>query len=103
MEEQTTAEKYVGAGDRLYEDGTFQEACADYERAVQIKPDYAPAYSGWGNALLGLKRFDEALDKFQKATDLDPNNGAASLTGVSPSVVSNDMTRPLRSSREPRR
>lgn len=46
----------------------------DRERqALRRDPDLANAYNGWGNALVDLKRPEEAIGKFQEALLCDPD------------------------------
>ena len=53
--------------------GHKEEALADYDKAIQLKPDFAHAYltRGQVNELLG--RHDEAQADYDKALDLDPD------------------------------
>ena len=46
----------------------------DYDKAIQLKPDYAEAYSNRGNALKDLGRLDEALQNYDKAIQLKPDS-----------------------------
>ncbi|WP_074745922.1 tetratricopeptide repeat protein [Nitrosospira multiformis] len=39
--------------------------------AIDIKEKYAPAYNGWGNALLNLNRPEEAIEQYEKAIYID--------------------------------
>ncbi len=73
----------------------YQEACAKYQKATNIKSDNEVFYN-WGSALLGWarlggpeaeKRYQEACAKYQKAIELKPdyyqafNNWGATLSG----------------------
>ena len=51
----------------------FDAAAASYDRAIELKPDYADAYCIRGTALIELKRFDEALLSCDRAIELDPD------------------------------
>ncbi len=44
------------------------------EQAAEIDPTYAPAFVQWGIALSYLKKFDEAVRRFQTAIRLDPQD-----------------------------
>ncbi|MBL8146328.1 MAG: tetratricopeptide repeat protein, partial [Anaerolineae bacterium] len=37
------------------------EALADYDRAIDLNPEYAEAYNNRGNVYAALRRYDEAL------------------------------------------
>ncbi|MCX7949739.1 MAG: tetratricopeptide repeat protein [Treponemataceae bacterium] len=52
--------------------GRFDEALADYERALAINPDFAEAYNSRGLLYKELGRFDEALADYSKAVALNP-------------------------------
>ncbi|MBD3219077.1 MAG: tetratricopeptide repeat protein [candidate division Zixibacteria bacterium] len=54
--------------------GDLERAAELFKRAVSMHEDYAPAYIGWADALIGLNRFDEALEKYEKAIELEPES-----------------------------
>ena len=51
----------------------FDEALQSYDRAIQLKPDFAEAYYNRGLALVELKRFEEALQSYDRAIQLKPD------------------------------
>ena len=54
-----------------YEQGDYQGAIADSNKAIVINPQFAPAYSNRGNAKIGLKDSHGACADFKKAVSLD--------------------------------
>lgn len=60
-------------GETLLELKRYEEALAVYQRAVEIRPEYAQAWQGKGDAFLELKQYDEALDAYDKAIQIQPN------------------------------
>jgi tetratricopeptide (TPR) repeat protein len=52
----------------------YEEAAKQYELALKIDENYASAWNSWGRMLLELKRYEEAVEKFRKAIDFDPDN-----------------------------
>ena len=54
--------------------GQFDAAILQFRRALEIKPDYAPAHQNLGNTLNRLSRFDEALSHFRAAARLQPDS-----------------------------
>lgn len=79
-----TAEEWYEKGAKAYKDGKFAEACVHFNKATDLKPDYAEAYNDWGIALTDLidYRADETLypacyDKFRKATGINPQYAIA--------------------------
>ena len=76
-----------------------------YNKAIQLKPDDAQAYSNRGNALTDLGRIGVAVTNHQRAVSIDPQNGlfwaafaeclqAATFTSCSDDLV-HDLLRML--------
>jgi tetratricopeptide (TPR) repeat protein len=66
------AEAYVGLGD-VYAAGAdpdFKKAEEFYKQAQQIDPESAKPPVGFGNILLGLGRFHDAIDQYKASLDL---------------------------------
>jgi protein O-GlcNAc transferase len=53
--------------------GRFSEACAGYERAVQLKPDYVDAWSNLSTVLCALGRASDAETACRRAIALSPD------------------------------
>jgi tetratricopeptide (TPR) repeat protein len=51
----------------LQAEGRFDEAVAHYQRAAQLRPDYAPAMNNLGTALRAAGRLDEAITTYERA------------------------------------
>ena len=67
------AELHFLEGERLKnEPGRLREAMAAYEKAVQLRPDYAEARMALGIQLLAGGNYDGALSHFQAAARLVP-------------------------------
>ena len=71
-------------GATLQGQGKLQEAMANYNRAIQIRPNYANAYSNRGTALQELGKLEDALESCDRAIQIRPdfadaysNRGAA--------------------------
>ena len=54
----------------LQAEGRIDEATAHYERALALRPDYAPAYNNLGTALRAKGRLDEAAGVYRRAIEL---------------------------------
>jgi tetratricopeptide (TPR) repeat protein len=65
------AHHYLGA--TAFEKGRVDEALTQFQEALQIKPDYAPACNGLGLALRQKGRVDEAISYYQKALQIEPD------------------------------
>jgi len=59
-------------GTVLDEQKKYDEAIAQYQRAIALDPKDAVAYNNWGIALYEQKKSDDAVAKYQKAIELDP-------------------------------
>ena len=66
-------------GTALQEQQRYAEAIRHHERAIQLAPDYAPAYNNLGAALRASGRADEAIASYQKALALRPDFPSASF------------------------
>ena len=78
-------------GNALQDAQRFHDAEFHYKRAIEIQPDYAPAYVNLGAALLAQNRPEEAIDVYKRATsftpedvDLDTRMGVAFLRAGRP-------------------
>ena len=60
-------------GETFLELKRYNDALEVYNRAVELKPEYAEAWIGQGNTHLGLKRYQDALEAYDKAIQLKPN------------------------------
>jgi eukaryotic-like serine/threonine-protein kinase len=57
---------------RFVYDWDFPGAEAEYQRAIQLKPNSAEAHFAYANFLTAMTRFDEALAEYKTARQLDP-------------------------------
>ncbi len=71
------AKSHNEQGLALAAQGRLDEALAEFQKALQIKPDYAEAYLNLGNALVRRGRVDEAIALFRKALEIKPNYAEA--------------------------
>ena len=65
---------YDNRGFAKYVLGQYEEAINDYDKAIELRPDYAPVYKNRGNAKAELGRYEEAITDFDKAIKLEPDN-----------------------------
>ena len=64
-------------GNTLQEQGKLEEAIAAYNKALDIKPDYAEVYNNMGNVLQDQGKLEEAIKAYNKALALKPDYAAA--------------------------
>src|SRR5438128_1108423 len=56
-----------------YYDFDFSQATKEFQRAIELNPNYATAHQWYGNSVLvALARFDEAIAEVKRAIELDP-------------------------------
>jgi tetratricopeptide (TPR) repeat protein len=74
---QSQAERHSQSGLELVEQGRWQEAIAEYDKAIQLDANMASAYLNRGQAynLLGLRQ--QAIADLDKAIELDHDLGLA--------------------------
>ncbi len=75
--ENQEAEMAFNRGFDLFKNKKFNEAIAEFDVAIQIKPGFYQAYTNRGNAKLELHEFSEAIEDYTKAIGLkSPNIGS---------------------------
>jgi tetratricopeptide (TPR) repeat protein len=57
--------------------GNLDEAIVHFQKALEIKPDYAEAHNNLGNVLLQKGSVDEAIVHYQKALEIKPDYAEA--------------------------
>ena len=75
-----TSDNYIAhnnLGNALLQKGKVDEAITHFQKALQIKPDYAGACYNLGNALFQKGNVDEAIAHYQKALQINPDNAEA--------------------------
>ena len=69
----------LGRGNVMLAQERYDEALANYDKALAAKPNSADCLTGRGFALRALKRFAPAAESFERALALDPGNADAWL------------------------
>ncbi len=70
---QLTAEEWFNSAYNKGESGDYQGAIADYNQAINIKPDYADAYLNRGNAKKNLGDKQGAIADYNQAINIKPD------------------------------
>ena len=55
----------------------FENAIADYSKAIELKPNDFSSYNNRGAAYEDLNLMEQAIADYQKATELEPENKTA--------------------------
>jgi len=71
------AEIYFRAGTIYSVDKKTEEAVKQFEKTVELKPEYARARGALGDELVRAARYKEAAEQFETAIKLDPNDAEA--------------------------
>jgi superkiller protein 3 len=50
----------------------LDQALAEYQKTIEIKPDYAKGYYNIGSVYRERKKVDEAIASFQRALEINP-------------------------------
>ena len=72
-----SAETYFRRGYACYDLGLYHLAVANYDKAIQLKPDAANAYYNRGNAKADLGQHFAAISDYDKAIQLKPDEADA--------------------------
>src|ERR1017187_6444253 len=68
-----SGEAYASAGILSDNDFQFEHGITEFERAIQLSPNYATAHHWFGDGpLMALGRFDRGLAEGRRAVELDP-------------------------------
>src|SRR3954468_2340497 len=65
------SDEHLATGQKLLEQGKYDLALPELQRAVESNKDSIGAQVALGNAYRGLKRYDDALDTFRAAKKID--------------------------------
>jgi tetratricopeptide (TPR) repeat protein len=68
---------HYNLGGIFLQQGRMDEAIAQYQKTLEIKPDDDEAYNNLGNVFLQQGRMDEAISCYQKALEINPSHAKA--------------------------
>jgi superkiller protein 3 len=75
------AEAFVGLGDARQAKGQYDEAIAEYRKALQLEPENARVHFGLGKIYYNEKQlYHEAVAEYERAIQLDPKFVEAHLS-----------------------
>ena len=67
------AAAYSNRGNAYDNKGQYDRAFADFNRAIELKPEYANAYYNRGNTYKHKRQYDKAIADFTRAIELQPD------------------------------
>ena len=71
------AEAYFNLGTEHLQQGEYDQAISDYNKALEITPKYAEAYLNRGIAYRNKGQHDQALSDYGKVLQIDPKDARA--------------------------
>ena len=74
---QTTAEEYLNSAVSKFYLDNMEGAIVDYTKAIEIDPNYVPAYRDRAIAKGKLKDHSGVVEDFTRAIEIDPNYATA--------------------------
>ncbi len=77
LPEARRASIYNDRGVAHWREQRHERALEDFEKSIELNPDYAPVYNNRGNVLMATGRIEEAIEDFSQAIALAPAYGAA--------------------------
>jgi tetratricopeptide (TPR) repeat protein len=72
-----TAEDHLRLGESLARRGRIDDAIVEFEKAIEMRPHYAAAYTSLGAAYGQKGMIDQSISASEKAIALDPQNAIA--------------------------
>jgi tetratricopeptide (TPR) repeat protein len=70
---QTVALAYYNRGLEYMNENNMDQALTDYNKAIELKPNYTEAYVNRGNIMRGNQKNADALNDYNKALAVNPN------------------------------
>lgn len=68
---------HVRKGNYRLEDGQYEEALAEFDRALAINPEHPAAHLGTALTYVQMGRLPEAVERLDRLLELDPDNATA--------------------------
>jgi tetratricopeptide (TPR) repeat protein len=68
-----TARRHFNQGVANYNSGNYEQAIADYNKAIELDPNYALAYNNRWNACADSGDLEQAIADFERYLELAPH------------------------------
>ncbi len=71
------AAAYNNRGNAYWNEGQYDQAISDYNKALEINPRHTQAYNNRGVAYRSKGQYDQAISDYNKALEINPRFAAA--------------------------
>lgn len=68
----SSAQNHNNLGDYYARRGDLEKSAAEFQKAIELLPNYGDAYHNLGNIYAQMGKFDSAIENFQKAISINP-------------------------------
>lgn len=68
-----TVEDYFEKGNEFFEQGQFQKAIEEYQKAIEINPNFYKAWNKMGHAYRALGNYEQATECYNKSLQINPD------------------------------
>ena len=85
-EEVAAAEEHYVQAHNLRKEGRFDEAIEEYNKTIELNPNYAIAYAGRSQAYFRLGQYELAIHDAEKAIELAPDLARSTTFSDQPAV-----------------
>ena len=79
LTDEDKAKNEFGMGIIKFSNKQYSAAMIHFEKAIELNPNYAEAYNNWGVVLDELGKYEEAIEKYEKAKALAKEQGLISI------------------------
>ena len=76
-EESTDPDQYYKLGNMFSDQGKFEDAIENYDKALTLNPDFTSALLNMGNCYYMLKNYDKSIETFKRVVSIEPQNKIA--------------------------
>ena len=77
-----TAEEWKNKGNEYFEKEDYQSALDCYNKALEIDPNYGPAYCNIGQVYRRLEQYEKAIEYYNKAIAVGFNKAYGNLGDI---------------------
>jgi serine/threonine-protein kinase len=90
-----TAEEHFRRGNELIQEGDLEAAAVEYQKALEMDPQYVDALTNLGVVYYNLEQLDAAAEQYSKAIEIAPNDADIRSNLAAAYVQMNQLDRAL--------